>query len=214
MSEYRPKSESDAVLASVRRLVAAEPMPALVAERTAAEKLLLTPAYRIEETAAAQATMATDDATVSLEQRIAELEAAVSGQPGDWEPDGSEVVDEETPHRFVFQHTPRYDEAEEAVLLDEPLAPAHDEATPKDTPPEATTVEAIAADVTDDGEEPRGRTVEIGDDVVVDEDMLRDIVAEIVRSELQGELGERITRNVRKLVRREIHRAIMTRDFG
>ena len=56
--------------------------------------------------------------------------------------------------------------------------------------------------------------VDLGDDIEIDEHMLRDIVSEIVRSELQGELGERITRNVRKLVRREIHRAIMTRDFS
>ncbi|RLJ60542.1 hypothetical protein BCF46_0744 [Litoreibacter meonggei] len=51
------------------------------------------------------------------------------------------------------------------------------------------------------------------DDSVIDEAVLRDLVAEIVRQELTGELGERITRNVRKLVRREIHRALLTREF-
>ncbi len=50
------------------------------------------------------------------------------------------------------------------------------------------------------------------DESVVDEDVLRDLVADIVRQELSGVLGERITRNVRKLVRREIHRAMLTRD--
>ena len=55
---------------------------------------------------------------------------------------------------------------------------------------------------------------EFGGSELIDEDKLRELVSEIVRSELQGELGERITRNIRKLVRREIHRAIMTRDFG
>lgn len=49
---------------------------------------------------------------------------------------------------------------------------------------------------------------------VVDEKILRDLVAEIVRSELQGALGERITQNLRKLVRREIHRALAARDLG
>jgi hypothetical protein len=39
---------------------------------------------------------------------------------------------------------------------------------------------------------------------VLEEEVLRRIVAEAVREELQGALGERITRNVRKLVRREI----------
>ncbi len=62
------------------------------------------------------------------------------------------------------------------------------------------------------GSEPAG--LDLDDERIIDEEALRDIVAEIVRAELQGELGERITRNVRKLVRREIHRAIMTRDFG
>jgi hypothetical protein len=51
------------------------------------------------------------------------------------------------------------------------------------------------------------------DDVVIDADALRDLVAEIIREELQGALGERITRNVRKLVRREIARALETRDL-
>ncbi len=48
------------------------------------------------------------------------------------------------------------------------------------------------------------------DDLVIDADALRDLVAEIIRQELQGPLGERITRNVRKLVRREIARALDT----
>ena len=50
-------------------------------------------------------------------------------------------------------------------------------------------------------------------EVVVDEDMLRELVADIVRQELQGALGERITRNVRKVVRREIHRALTSQDL-
>lgn len=51
------------------------------------------------------------------------------------------------------------------------------------------------------------------DTTVIDEEMLRDMVAEIVRQELQGALGERITRNVRKLVRREIHRALSAQNI-
>jgi cell pole-organizing protein PopZ len=49
---------------------------------------------------------------------------------------------------------------------------------------------------------------------VLDEAMLRELVADIVRQELQGSLGERITRNVRKLVRREIQRALLSRDLS
>ncbi|MEM9579598.1 MAG: hypothetical protein AAF891_02845 [Pseudomonadota bacterium] len=48
---------------------------------------------------------------------------------------------------------------------------------------------------------------------LIDEDVLRDMVAEIVRQELQGPLGERITRNVRKLVRREIYRAMAANEL-
>lgn len=52
-----------------------------------------------------------------------------------------------------------------------------------------------------------------GEESLIDEEILRDMVAEIVRQELQGSLGERITRNVRKLVRREIHRAMAAREL-
>ncbi|MCM2562329.1 hypothetical protein M8756_09205 [Lutimaribacter sp. EGI FJ00015] len=52
-----------------------------------------------------------------------------------------------------------------------------------------------------------------GDDAVLDEEALRELVADIVRQELQGALGERITRNVRKLVRREIHRALSAQEL-
>ncbi|RMH43209.1 MAG: hypothetical protein D6688_09335, partial [Alphaproteobacteria bacterium] len=52
------------------------------------------------------------------------------------------------------------------------------------------------------------------DEMVIDEEALREIIAEIVREELQGALGERITRNIRKLARREIHRAMTMRELG
>ena len=51
------------------------------------------------------------------------------------------------------------------------------------------------------------------DDMIYEENLLRDLVRDIIREELQGELGERITRNVRKLVRAEIARAMALRDF-
>lgn len=56
-------------------------------------------------------------------------------------------------------------------------------------------------------------TLAADDTALIDEEILRDMVAEIVRQELQGALGERITRNVRKLVRREIHRALSAQDL-
>lgn len=52
------------------------------------------------------------------------------------------------------------------------------------------------------------------DEMLIDEEGLRELIAEIVREELQGALGERITRNIRKLARREIHRAMTMRELG
>jgi hypothetical protein len=54
---------------------------------------------------------------------------------------------------------------------------------------------------------------EPGEEAILDEDTLRDLVSQVVREELMGELGERITRNVKKLVRREIQRALAGREF-
>ena len=51
------------------------------------------------------------------------------------------------------------------------------------------------------------------EDGLIDEAVLRDMVAQLVREELRGSLGERITQNVRKLVRREIQRALMGQDY-
>ncbi len=249
-----------------------------------------------------------------LENRIAELEAAVSSQNGAWEPDGSELVDEETPREFVFGHHRQFDEGAEepepAPLAEEeaPLPPLRLEDAPMS--PNAPEPEPLGVDLIDETDLPRPLAVDraetaalaeagrqealadaiqeeqaenafsdpalslettladeaeeqdddllpeaaaaavarvahvpttndapIGeadpepeadaaaegaaewpvlgtDDIEIDEEMLRDLVAEIVRAELQGEMGVRITRNVRKLVRREIHRALMTRDFG
>lgn len=52
-----------------------------------------------------------------------------------------------------------------------------------------------------------------GDEVPVDEAMLREIVRDVLREELQGRLGERITRNIRKLVRAEIARVMASDDL-
>ncbi|MEO9819201.1 MAG: hypothetical protein ABJ370_14405 [Paracoccaceae bacterium] len=58
-----------------------------------------------------------------------------------------------------------------------------------------------------------GSDVFSADEELLDEAVLREMIADIVREELQGALGERITRNVRKLVRREIHRALASQDL-
>ena len=53
----------------------------------------------------------------------------------------------------------------------------------------------------------------LDDETVIDEAMLRELVAQLVRDELQGTVGERITHNVRRLIRREIARALTLQDF-
>ncbi len=200
MSNSAIRGEDEAVLESIRRLVSATPHHEVREEREERPprgKLLLTPSLRIEEPrepapAAVEPGSAGAEAAWSLEDRIAELEAAVGARPDEWEPDGSEDAAQETPDRFVFQHRPLLLGGRDAVA--EPVALR---ALPDEEPAE---------------EEAEG--VDLAEDVALpDEDLLRDMVAEIVRQELQGELGQKVTRNIRKLVRREIRRALASRDF-
>lgn len=79
MPDPARKQDDDDVLSSIRRLVAGPP----------SNKLVLTEAQRVDAEDAAL--------TESLEARIAELEAAVSLQRDEFEPDGSEQLDAETP---------------------------------------------------------------------------------------------------------------------
>lgn len=46
------------------------------------------------------------------------------------------------------------------------------------------------------------------EEIVLDEDALRNLVVKVLREELQGEFGERVSRNVRKLVQREVRLAL------
>ena len=50
-------------------------------------------------------------------------------------------------------------------------------------------------------------------ETLIDEEMLRALVAQLVREELHGQLGERITMQVRKLVRAEVARALDERQY-
>ncbi len=85
------------VLSQVRRLVsAAVPAVAMASpepdpETTSTEgRLLLTPALRVSDPTEVSVARAPDFRRKSLEERIAELEAAVGHDPQEWEPDGSE----------------------------------------------------------------------------------------------------------------------------
>lgn len=168
MADNKKSSEMDDVLSSVRRLVTNKTGSGSdEQDLKVSEKLLLTPALRIESgpehayspaedaeiadaapdtepvpealfvdapeaprAVAEVLQLGTKVGRAALEERIAELEAAVESRTGEWEPDGSEAVDTETPRRFVFTHTPRT--SEDAVSGDAPTS-ADETSTPAAT---------------------------------------------------------------------------------
>lgn len=134
-----------------------------------------------------------------LTAKIAALEAAVGGIQQEWEPDGNEEEDLVPADATAMAW-------EDDIDLDAHGAPVFEGAqTPEQT---LDTAEPETAEE----DAPLGGALG-GDDQLLDEEALRELVSEIVRAELQGALGERITRNVRKLVRREIHRALTAQEL-
>ena len=138
---------------------------------------------------------ASENTTITLTSKLETLEDAVADQAEDWEPDGGDPeslsADAIEPLPWTEIETETADMSHEGAEAD-PYSAAEAEANASAnaaTPPW------------------------LGEDALLDEDALRDMVGEIVRQELQGALGERITRNVRKLVRREIHRALMSQGL-
>ena len=97
------------VLSSVRRLVSSElPRNPRSEAPSGPGALMLTEAHRIESSHTEKS------ASRSLEDRIAELEAAVGGQEEDFEPDGSEDQTQHRPNRIVYTRPPA--SAEEASV--------------------------------------------------------------------------------------------------
>ena len=150
------------------------------------------------------------------------MERAVGSQADDFEPDGSEDTDEETPKRFVFQHRSHPDTElqntigstmlGDAPSIAEDLEPPEVQVYVSSKDERTEPPEAVHVPLEDEDEELS--SADLNMDGLIDEAALREIVSQMVRAELQGELGEKITRNVRKLVRREIHRVLLTHDFG
>jgi hypothetical protein len=231
MAETNTTNDAEAVLSSVRRIVASgprgeRPSNASVDSELETDKLLLTPSLRVDgpKTSRDAPTFFHSPRRYStLEHRIAELERAVSSDGDSWEPDGSETTDEETPKSFVFAHEPRettgdYEEDLENLVDEDTLVLGASQSTPS---PE----ERVSAMLNGDLEPPAPMDARpsrhapiMNDDGMheadIDDEALRELISHLVRAELQGELGEKITRNVRKLVRREIHRVLLTHDFG
>lgn len=134
-------------------------------------------------------------ASTPLKATIAALGAAIGKTREEWEPDGDEADALASADVAPMSW-------EDDVQLDARGAPLEADAPEDD----------LEIEEADTPETPIGAAFG-GDDQVMDEEALRDLVSEIVRSELQGALGERITRNVRKLVRREIHRALTAQEM-
>jgi len=129
---------------------------------------------------------------------IAELEAAISDDTDEFEPDGAETV------QVGADAEPKTVEPLEDVTVAEPA--------------DSTDGLNVAVDDLDDdhiddfGDDDLDGLLDAGG-VALDEAALRELVADVVREELTGPMGERITRNVRKLVRREIYRILSSQDF-
>jgi hypothetical protein len=160
MSESMTSREIEDVLSSIRRLVSEEtrtsPRPEAVsrAPDTAgvAEKLVLTPAFRVADPVAAPAEDEAEDEAGDvwtgddggLGARIAVLEAAVAQRADEWEPDGSEEAHSDfVPHVLTSDPTPVADEDHFAEPEPEPMAESLPEAEaaasdPQDWQPEVT----------------------------------------------------------------------------
>jgi hypothetical protein len=160
---------------------------------------------------------------------IAELEAAVSNEVEEFEPDGSEDVADFMGETIAWPGAVarNFDDAQDA---EEAAAPEFNPDLEADDTPiafEHRTTEAEQTGEVEAKDEPEAGIAdtqdEYGDDdldglleaggVTLDEEALRALVSEVVREELTGPLGERITRNVRKLVRREIYRILSSQEF-
>ena len=148
---------------------------------------------------------AADASMMPLTAKIAALEAAVGKIAEGWEPDGDEVVE----LAATQMSTMAWEDDVELDAKGAPFTGAEHDAPPQ----EAAHYDEFARDEANEADKPSMAAAFGGDDQLMDEETLRELVSEIVRAELQGALGERITRNVRKLVRREIHRALTAHEM-
>jgi hypothetical protein len=227
MSNMARSDEIDELVSSVRNLVAQKETGAQ-RKAPSPDRLILTPALRIDAPAPESPEKASDpvpaetlildnaivETTPEIDGTLAGLEAAVTAQAEDWEADGGESFDQATWAASAFQPP-----------MDDSQAPAQSEAAETDLAPEAENilVETPPAETAPDAaieEIVAELQTQVAEDVVaqhvgpaIDETALRETVLRILREELAGEMGERITRNVRKLVRREINRVLVSRDL-
>ena len=202
----------------------------------APEPLILRSIVKIEEPFVHDAMSAFERA--SLEVTIAELEAAVTDERNEWEPDGSETTGpSELAGAFadlgddldvdeVIEHSDIEEVLEEDAEFIADVVTLHETRpepeltfrhSPLDDPDADFGDDLLEADddgrpIPDDLDENIAAYL-AGGTAMGDAD-LRAMIVDVVRQELQGEMGERITRNVRKLVRREINNALTSKSFS
>jgi cell pole-organizing protein PopZ len=228
MSDAMTSREIEDVLSSVRRLVSQESHRPAPSEPPA--RLILTEAHRVQPDAPTPvdkvavaappappaegvAGEAPQTPRKQLEETIAELEAAVSAMGEAWE---SETGDPgptlerpatEAANVTAFARRPAPAEAKEPALPEAPPPAAAAPETSEATEAAPTAAPKAFVDTISEGAEAEGL------EAVLDEEMLRQLVAYLVREELQGQLGERVTFQVRKLVRSEIAKVLDERGL-
>ncbi len=223
MSKMVQTDDIDELVSSVRDFVShKEPMR--TRSRILMDRLILTPEQRVPADEIAKTSTNTglsDHRSVAhlrplppvqsfdkagLEATIAELEAAVTSQFDEWEPDEGESFAKAAWAASAFQK-PQVESQETPEASSEmtKAAQLRDVLQPQLEGRQDT---AVAEPVDDK----KALTASVMDGL--DDAALRSLVIEIVHDELGGELGERITRNVRKLVRREINRVLTSRAMG
>ena len=175
------------------------------------------PAPEIRDDAEADSEDATPEEPFTIKDKIAALEALISGTDSEFEPDGAEQGGNAARRLQSLpweDSSPSHSGLQTGALPDPEIASQaaafHDTATAFERA-HTEAVETAQAELSTNASETLLENEEIAS--VVDEEALRDMVSEIVRQELQGPLGERITRNVRKLVRREIYRALAANEL-
>lgn len=163
---------------------------------------------------------------------IAELEAAITNDVHDFEPDSSEAKDEALsdtaawlePAVQTFEDVLDTKKAalticESETKLDIPLSFEHyGSFASVIKEPKLSSKDQIKHDNVggndDDcyGDDDLDGLLDVGN-ISLDKDALRSVISEAVREELDGPLGKRITYNLRKLVRREIYRILSSKEF-
>ena len=166
MTESVSDPGRDDVLSQVRRLVSA--VPPETSKPAHRDRLLLTPALRVPDPSGApQTDPPAQSRAMSLEERIAELEAAVGGQAQDWEPDGSEGIEPHQPDAVIYKPSTQEDvdpaEASEPASLTDPEEPSEAQAAASADEAPQTDDTAVAADVEPSSPEDEAPHIEVED---------------------------------------------------